>query len=69
MHAHDAVVHLAAATTPLPLDAYCVRAALDDCRLIYHAQGLRVSVVLRHDLLAAVSQSFFIPLDRFEKAL
>lgn len=69
MHAHDAVVYFAAAAAPLPLDTYRVLTALGYCRLIHHAEGVRVSMVLSHNLLAAVSQSFFIPLDRFEKAL
>jgi hypothetical protein len=44
-------------------------AALGHSRLIHGTDGLSVSVVLGHDLLAAIAQLFFIPLDRFEKAL
>ena len=69
MHSHDAVVHLAPVAIPLSPHAGSGLAALGRPRLVHRADGLRVSMVLGHDLLATVAQFFFIPLDRFEKAL
>jgi hypothetical protein len=69
MHSHHAVVHLAAVAAPLALDSHRLFAALGRARLVHQTNGLRVRVVLGHELLATVLQFLFIPLDRFEKAL
>jgi hypothetical protein len=69
MHSHHAVVHFPAVAAPLPPHAHRVVAALGYARLIHDADGLGVSVVLGHDLLATIAQPFFIPLDGFQKAL
>jgi len=44
-------------------------AALGRARFIHATDGLRVSVLLDHDPLDAVSRLLFIPFDRFEKSL
>jgi hypothetical protein len=69
MHSHHAVVHLAPATIPLPRDADRVAAALGNPGLVHHADRVRVTMILGHDLLATVVELFFIPLDGFEKTL
>ena len=69
MHSHDAVVDLAPVAVPLPRDAHRVVAALGRPGLVHHADRLRVSMLLGHDLLATVEEFLFIPLDRFEKTL
>jgi hypothetical protein len=69
MHPHDAVIDLSPIAVVLPTDAHRLFAALGRSRLIHAANRLRVRMVAGDDLLAPVSESFFIPLDRFEKAL
>lgn len=69
MHSHDAVVDLAAVAVVLPPRADRVGAALADAGLVHAPNGLGMRVVASHDLLAAVSQFLFMPLDRFQKAL
>jgi hypothetical protein len=69
MHGHRAIVDLAAVAVVLPAGSHGVLTALGRSRLIDDANGLCMSVVFGHDLLAAVSQFGFFPLDRFEKAL
>lgn len=69
MDAHHAVVDLAAIAVVLPRGADRFLAALGDAGLVYAADGLDMCVVPRHDLLAAISQLLFIPLDRLEKSL
>ncbi len=69
MHPHDAVVHLAPVTVPLPSHPHGVVAALGNTRLVHHADRLQVSMVSGQDLLATVVESFFIPLDGFEETL
>jgi len=69
MHSHHAVVHLPPVAVPLPRDAHRVVAALGDPGLVHHADRLRVSMILGHDLLATVVEFFLIPLDGFEKTL
>ena len=69
MHSHDAVVDLAAVAVVLPPRADRLAAALANARLVHAPNGLAMGVVASHDLLAAVSQFLFIPLDRFQKAL
>jgi hypothetical protein len=69
MHHDHAVVDLAEVAAPLALDACRVVAALPHPRLVHRANRLRMGVVGSDDLLAAVTEFFFIPLDRFEKSL
>ena len=69
MHPHHAIVHLAPVAVPLPPDPHRIVPTLGDRGLIYHADRVGVSVVLSHDLLAAVVEFFFIPLDGFEETL
>jgi hypothetical protein len=69
MHSHHAVVHLPPVAVPLPRHAHRVVATLGDPGLIHHADRLRVSVLLGHDLLASVEEFLFIPLDGFEETL
>ena len=69
MHPDDAVVDLPPIAVVLPTDPHRLFAALGRSRLIHAANRLGVRMVGRDDLLAPVSESFFIPLDRFEKAL
>jgi hypothetical protein len=69
MHSHHAVVHLASVTVPLPRDAHRVVAALGNAGLVHHADRVRVTMILGHDVLATVVELFFIPLDGFEKTL
>jgi hypothetical protein len=54
---------------PLPPHTHRIVAALGDPRFVDHADRLRVGVLARYQLLAAVVQFLFIPLDRFQKAL
>ena len=69
MDSDHTVVDLAAVAVVLSRDGHRVVAALADPRLVHRADGLRMSMVRNHDLLAAVAELFFIPLDRFEKTL
>jgi hypothetical protein len=69
MHSHDAVVHLSPVPIPLSPHSDRLRAALGHSRLIHDTDGLGVSVVFGHNLLAPIPQLLFIPLDRFEKPL
>jgi hypothetical protein len=69
MHAHDAIVDLAAAAVVLSRRTDGFAAALGDAGLVHAPDGLRMRMVPSHDLLAAVTQLFFIPLDPFQNAL
>jgi hypothetical protein len=69
MHSHDAIVDLAAAAVVLPPRTDGFAAALRDAGLVHAANGVGMRVVASHDLLAAVPQLLFIPLDRFQEAL
>ena len=69
MNANHAVVDLPPIAVPLARDPRGLFATLGRARLVHTTDRFGVSVLLGHDLLASVSQSFFIPLDRFEKAL
>ena len=69
MHADDAVVHFAAAAEPLPPGPDRFDAALGRSRFIDAADGLGVGVLARHQLLALVADTGFIPLDRFQETL
>jgi len=69
MHTHDAVVHLSPVAIVLPTHAHGMLAALAHARLVHDADGLRMRLVPSYDLLAAVAEFRFIPLDRFGKTL
>jgi hypothetical protein len=69
MHSHHAVVHLAPIAVPLPSDAHGIVATLGNPGLVHHADRVRVTRIVGHDLLATVVELFFIPLDGFEKTL
>lgn len=69
MHAHHAIVNLPAIAIVLPTDARGLLAALGRARLVDAANRPWMGVLGGHDLLAAISQLFFIPLDRFEEPL
>lgn len=69
MYADNAVVNLAAATQPLPRGTDGMHAALDRSRFVQAADGFLVSVLAGDQLLAFVTHSTFIPLDRFHEAL
>ena len=69
MHADHTVVHFSFVAVPLSSGSHRVGAALGHPRFIHGADGLGVRVVADHHLLATIAQFFFIPLDRFQKAL
>jgi hypothetical protein len=69
MHSDDAVVDLAATPQPLPCGAGGMATALDRSGFIQAADGLRVSVFARDELLALVPYARLIPLDRFQETL
>jgi len=69
MHSDDAVVDLSTVAIVLPRGADGVPATLGGARLVHTTEGLGMGVLTSHDLLAAVSQFLFIPLDRFQEAL
>jgi hypothetical protein len=69
MHAHHTVVHLAAVPIPLPTDAHGVVATLGRAGLVHTTNGLGMGMISGDDLLAPVSELFFVPLDRFEEPL
>jgi hypothetical protein len=69
MHSHNAIVNLPSVSVPLPTDTHRIFAALGRSGLVHTTDGFRMGMVFRDDLLAAISKLFFIPLDRFEKAL
>jgi hypothetical protein len=69
MHSHDAIVDLAAAAVVLPSRADGLAAALGDAGLVHTPNRVGMRVLASHDLLAAVPQLLFIPLDRFQEAL
>ncbi len=69
MHPHHAIVDLTPIAIVLTIGAHRLGAALGRARLVHATNGLAVGMVFGNDLLAAVSEFLFIPLDRFEKAL
>ena len=69
MHAHDAIVDLAATTQPLPRGADGMPAALGRSGFVKAADGFLVSVFAGDELLALVAHAAFIPLDRFHETL
>ena len=69
MHSHHAIIHLSPIAVPLPRHAHRIVAALGDAGLVHHADRLRVTMILGHDLLATIVEFLFIPLDGFEETL
>jgi len=69
MNRHHTIVHFTPVAEPLPPHSRRMRATFGRARLIDGADGLRMGMLLGNDLLAAVAQLFFIPLDGFEKTL
>jgi len=69
MYSHHAVVNLPTVSIPLPTDSHRIFAALGRAGLIHTTDGFGMGMVFRDDLLTAISELFFIPLDRFQKAL
>ncbi len=53
----------------VPMHAHGFFTALGCARLVHATDRLEVGMVARHNLLALISEFFFIPLDRFEKSL
>lgn len=69
MDSDHTVVHLSPVAVPLPTDSHRFFATLGSARFVHATNGLGMGVVLGDDLLAAISEFFFIPLDRFEESL
>ncbi len=69
MNAHNTVVHLPTVSVPLPTSPHCLFATLGRAGLVHATDGLGMDMVFGDDLLAAISELLFIPLDRFEKTL
>ncbi len=69
MNCHHTIIDLASIAVPLAGNSHGLFAALGRARLIHTTDRFGMSVLLGHDLLASISQFFFIPFDRFEKAL
>jgi len=69
MNGDRTVVDLPPVPIPLAIDAHRLWTALRRAGLVHATDGLVMGVVFRDDLLAAIPEFLFIPLDRFEKAL
>lgn len=69
MHAHGAIVDLAPVAIVLPTRPHRFAAAFGNAGLVHAPDGLGMCVLASHDLLAAISQFLFIPLDRFQETL
>jgi hypothetical protein len=69
VHSHRTVIDLAAVAVVLPSRADGLAAALRDAGLVHAPDGFGMRVLAGHDLLAAVAQFLFIPLDRFQEPL
>jgi hypothetical protein len=69
MNPHNTVIDFPAVAIVLPPNAHRIFATFRRARLVDATDCLGMGVVFGHDLLASISQFFFIPLDQFEKAL
>ena len=69
VNAHHTIVDLPTVAVVLSTDAHGMPTALGRARLVHVADRFGVGMILDDDLLTAVSELFFIPLDRFEKSL
>ena len=69
MDAHNTIVDLPTVAIPLATGAHRLIAALGRAGLVNATDGIGVGMVFGDDLLAAVSEFLFIPLDQFEKTL
>jgi hypothetical protein len=63
MDPHHAIVKLPSVAIVLPTDAHSFFAALGRPRLVDASDRFGMGMLDGHDLLAAISQLFFIPLD------
>jgi hypothetical protein len=69
MNADHTIVDLATVAVVLPTDTHGMPTAFGRAGLVHAADRFGMGMVLRDDLLAAVSELLFIPLDRLEKTL
>jgi hypothetical protein len=69
VHADHAVFDLTTIAVVLPSDSDCVRTALGVARFVDDRDRIGMGVLRGDDLLAAIPQLLFIPLDGFEEAL
>ena len=69
MNAHNTIVDFPTVAIPLATGTHGLFAALGGAGLVHATDGLGVGMLLGNNLLAAVSELLFIPLDRFEKTL
>jgi hypothetical protein len=69
MNANHAIVDLASIAVPLASDASSLFAAFRRARLVHATDRFIVGMFPDNDLLAAIPQFLFIPLNRFEKPL
>jgi hypothetical protein len=69
MHADHAVVDLSPIAVILPAHSHRVVAALGRAGFVDAADGLGMRMLLRHDLLTAIAQLLFVPLQRLDEAL
>ena len=63
MNAHGTVVDLPTVAIPLATGTHRLVAALGRAGLVHATDGLGVGMVFGDDLLAAISELLFIPLD------
>jgi hypothetical protein len=69
MHTDDAVIDLATTAQPLPGGADGLVPALGRPGFINAADGIRMGVVVCHDLLALIPDRRFLPLDGLQQPL
>jgi hypothetical protein len=69
MNGNRTVIDFTTVPIPLAIDAHRLLAALRRAGLVHATDGLVMGMVFRDDLLAAVAEFLFIPLDRFKKTL
>ena len=69
MNTDGTVFDFSAIAVVLPRNTDRVTTALVGPRFVDGPNGLRVSMIFGDDLLAAVAEQFFIPLDRLEESL
>ena len=69
MNAHNTVVDLSTIAIPLAASTHRMLTALGCARFVQATDRLGMCMVFGDNFLTAVSELFFIPLDRFEKTL
>jgi hypothetical protein len=67
MNSHRTIVDLATVAVVLSANTHGLPTAFGRAGLVHAADRFGMGMVLRDDLLAAVSELLFIPLDQFEK--